>query len=137
VLGEQADPVGVVVAQRPAQLLAQHPLRRLQGIAQSGPPRTAAAPPESELEQQLEVLGAGDEHPVVEPLAVVRVGPRLQQQPGQRVPVRVPGLVARALFALAEHAGQDGERRRQPAPQVAGVRVGTGAQQEPGRVQHR
>jgi len=47
----------------------------------------------------------------------------------------VPRLAPRALLALAEAAGQRGERRGQPVPGVPGVRVGAGVQQQPGRLQ--
>ena len=113
------------------QLPGQHLGRRLGGLAQSALPRTAVAAPEAELEQQLQVTVVGSKHPVVQRLSVVRVGTAGQQQAGQRQRMRVPRLPTRALLALAEHAGQHGERGGQPEPQVAGVRVGAGVQQQP------
>ena len=59
------------------------------------------------------------EHPVVERLPVVGVGTAVEQEPGQRLPLRVPRLTARALLALPEAAGQGGERRGQALPEVS------------------
>ncbi len=72
---------------------------------------------------------AGGEHAVVEPLAVVGVCPRGQQQAGQRQPELVPGLVDRVL-TFTESSGQRGERVGS-LPEVAGVGVGTAGQQKP------
>ena len=47
--------------------------------------------------------------------------------------VRVPGLAPRALLALAEAAGQRGERRGSARARVARVRVGAGVEQQPAR----
>jgi hypothetical protein len=69
----------------------------------------------------------GAEHPVVERLAVVGVGARPQQPPGERNGVRMrrlPGPVGR------EHPGEHGERRGQAEEEPAVVRVGTRVQQQ-------
>ena len=50
--------------------------------------------------------------------------------------MRVPGLDDRPALAFAEHAGEHGERRRQPVPEVAGVRIGPGVEQPAGRREH-
>ena len=84
-------------------------------------PRPAVALAEAVLEQQHEVPVVLAELPVVQRLPVVGVGPRGQQQFGQREPVRVVRLV---VLAAAQRAGDRGERRVQPVPQVTGVGVG-------------
>ena len=83
------------------------------------------------------MIVAGLEHPVVERLAVVRVGAGLQQQAGESERVRVPGLADRAQFPFAERPGQHGERGGQAVPEVAGVRIGAAVQQKPGGSQDR
>jgi hypothetical protein len=55
-----------------------------------------------------------------------------EQQAGQGQRVRMARLAHRAELALAEDAGQHGERGRQAVPQVAGVRVGTVVEQQAG-----
>jgi len=51
--------------------------------------------------------------------------------------MRVPRLSDRPKLALAEDAGEHGERRRQAMPQIAGVRVGARVKQQPGHLQRR
>ena len=77
------------------------------------------------------MIVTGLEHPVVERLAVVRIGAGLQEQAGEGERVRVPGLADRAQFPLAERPGQHRERGGQAVPEVAGVRISAGVQQEP------
>jgi hypothetical protein len=55
-----------------------------------------------------------------------------EQQAGQGQRVRMTRLTHRAELALAEDAGQHGERGRQAVPQVAGVRIRSGLEQHPG-----
>jgi len=74
VVDEQPDPFGHAVGESPAEFAAHHLLRRIQGVAHPGLPRTAVAAAEAELEQQLQVVVARLEHPVVQGLAVVGVG---------------------------------------------------------------
>jgi hypothetical protein len=73
---------------------------------------------------------------VVQRLAVVGVGTGLEQQAGQRGRVRVPRLTHWTELTLAEDAGQYGKRSRQAVPEVTGVRVGAGLEQEPGGAEH-
>jgi hypothetical protein len=70
------------VGDGPAELTAHHFLRRFQDAAHPGLPRTTVAGAEAELEQQLQVVVTRLEHPVVQGLAVVGVGPRFEQQAG-------------------------------------------------------
>ena len=137
VLGQQPHPVRHAVRDGPAELAADLVGRGAHGRRQAAAPRAAVAGAEAELQQQLQVLAARLELAVVEGLAVIGVGAGHQQQAGQGQPVRVPGLPLRAALALAERAGQHGERRAQAVPQVAGVRIGARGQQEAGRGQHR
>jgi hypothetical protein len=136
VLDEQPDPFGHAVGEGPAELTAHHLLRRVQGIAQPGLPRTAVAGAEAELEQRLQVVVARPEHPVVQGLAVVGVGAGLEQQAGQRQRMRMPRLAHRAELTLAEDAGQQGKRSRQAVPEVAGVRIRAGLEQHPDGAEH-
>jgi hypothetical protein len=136
VLGEQPDPFGHAVGDGPGQLPAHQLLRGVQGGTETGSPGAAVAAAEAGLEEQLQVIVARLEHPVVQRLAVVGVGAGLEQQAGQGQGVRVARLAPRAQLALAEHAGQDGERGGQAVPQVAGVRVGARVEQQPGAGEH-
>ena len=117
----------------PVELAAHHLGRRLGGVAEPLPPDPAVTGTQPVLEEQLQVAVVPSEHPVVERLPVVRVRAALEEEPGQRLPLGVPRLAARALLALAEAAGQRGERRGQALPQVAGGRVGAGVEEQPGR----
>jgi hypothetical protein len=116
VLHEQPDPFGHRMGDGPAELTAHHLLRRVQGAAHPGLPRTTVAGAEAELEQQLQVVVVRLEHPVVQGLAIVGVGAGFEQQAGQGQRVRVTWLAHRAEFAAAEDAGQHGERSRQAVP---------------------
>jgi hypothetical protein len=98
-----------VVFERPAQLDAEHPRGRGQ-VRDPGLPRAAVAGAEPVLEQQLQVRVVRLEHPVVEGLRVVGVGAGVEQQPAQRLPVRVAGLPPPAQLTVAEHSGQQRER---------------------------
>ena len=55
-------------------------------------------------------------------LAVVGIGARVEQEPGELLPLRVRRLVDRALLTLAEGSRQRGEPAV-AAPHVAGVRI--------------
>jgi len=77
------------------------------------------------FEQQLQVRVVGPEHAVVKRLLVNRVGTPLQQQRGQLGRERMAGLPSWPLLPFSENAGQHGERRRHPTPQVAGVGICT------------
>jgi hypothetical protein len=111
VIDQQPYPGGLVVLDRPAKLDAQHPRGRVQ-VLDPGPPHAAIAGAESVLEQQLQVPVIRLEHPVVKGLGIVGVGTRVEQQPAQRLPVGMTGLAPLAELAVAEHAGEQGERRR-------------------------
>ena len=96
------------------------------GVSRDSPSSRCQGPgvaPEAVIEQQDEMVVVGAEHAVVKGLPVVGVGTRLQQQPGEGDGVGVPGLAA---FAVAEHAGEHGERGGQGMPEPAVVGVGTG-----------
>jgi hypothetical protein len=58
--------------------------------------------------------------------------PQAAAQVAQGQRVRMPGLADRAQLPFAEHPGQHRERGELPVPQVAGVRIGTRVQQQPG-----
>ena len=136
VLGQQPHPVGHAVCDGPGQLAAQHAGRDAEGLAQPGRPGTAGVLAQPELEEQLQVVVTRLEHPVVQRLGVVGIRARGEQQPGQRLRARMPRLPHRAQLALAEHPGQHGERGGQALPQITGVGVSPGGQQQPGRAQH-
>jgi hypothetical protein len=119
----------------PGQLAAEHLGRAAERIAEPPAPRTAVTGAQAELEEELQVVAARLEHPVVQGLAVVRVGTGLQQQPGggqDRVlaDIRVvPGVgqIEQRLpperAALAAGGGRIGG---QDAPQRPGVSRGGG-----------
>ncbi len=90
-------------------------------------PGTAVAAAVPEREQQLEPLVPGRPAQVVGGLRVVRVRAGVEQQPREREAVAVRRRVA---LAAAERAGEGGERGWQPFPEVAGVRVRTGREQQ-------
>ena len=79
----------------------------------------------------------GLEHAVVERLAVVGVGARFEQHPGQLGGVRVRRLVGGSALAVAEDAGEQRERGRQAAPQIALGGIGARGEQAPGGGEHR
>ena len=116
----------------PVELAAHHLGRRLGGVAEPLPPDAPVPGTQAVLEEQLEVAVVPPEHPVVERLPVVRVRAAVEEEPGQRLPLRMPRLAPRTLLALAEAAGQRGERRGQPLPQVPRGRVGTRVEEQPG-----
>jgi len=95
-------------------------------------PWAAVAPAEPEVEQKFEevgvvacdVTGAA----VVDRLTVVRLGPGLQQHPGEGQLVTVG---RRGLFTATEDPGECGERRRQTVPEEAGVGIGAVLEQLP------
>ena len=124
------------VGGRPRQLAAQQPGRRVHAAAEPGAPRPAVAAPEAVLEQQDQMGVVRVEHAVVEALAVVGIRPGVEQQAGQRRRVGVVGLGRQAALAAAERSGEGRERRCQPVPEVAGVRVGAGGEQQPGRAEN-
>ena len=97
---------------------------RVLPLPQPATPGPAVAPAEPVGQQHAQVAVVAAEHPVVERLPVVRVRAAVEQQPGERLALRVPGLPARALLALAEAAGEHGEGRDLAAEQDARVRVG-------------
>ena len=96
VADQQPDPFGQAVGDGPGKLAVEHFGRRVQGSAEPPAPRAAAAGAEAELEEQLQVVVAGLEHPVVKSLAVVGVGAGFQQQAAEGERVRVPRLADRA-----------------------------------------
>lgn len=112
-LGQQPHPVGHAVCDGPGQLAAQRAGRAPQGLAQPAQPGAARVLAQPELEEQLQVVVARLEHPVVQRLGVVGIGARGEQQPGQRLCAGMPGLPHRAQLTLGEHAGQHGERAGQ------------------------
>jgi len=113
---QRPDPVRQAVRDRPGELAPDQLGRGAERVAEPPAPRPAVTGAEPELKQQLQVIVARLEHPVIERLAVVGVGARLQQQAGQRDRVRMPPLSDRAELALAEDAGEHGERCRQAVP---------------------
>jgi hypothetical protein len=80
---EQPYPRRHAVGNRPVQLAADQLGRRVHGIAEALAPWPAVAGPEAELEQELQVVIARLEHPVVERLGVVRIGTSLEQDTGE------------------------------------------------------
>src|SRR5689334_12269782 len=102
-LSEQTNAAEHVVVDGPAQLVLDHLRGRLHLLTHALAPRAAVALAETELEQQLQVLGARPELAVVEALRVVGVGATFQEQARQRLPVRMRRLIA---LAAAEHARQ-------------------------------
>jgi hypothetical protein len=82
------------------------------------------------------VVVVGFEHPVVEGLGVVGIRPGLEQQPGQAQGVGMARLADRARLPFTEDAGQHGEGGEQTVPQVPGVGVGSGLEQQPGCSEH-
>jgi hypothetical protein len=67
------------VRDRPGELAADHLRRSVERVAESPAPRAAVSGAQAELEEQLKVVVARLEHPVVERLPVVRVGACLEQ----------------------------------------------------------
>jgi hypothetical protein len=147
--GEQPDPFGHAVGDSPGQLPAHQLLGGVQSRAETGSPRAAVAGAEAELEEQLQVIVARLEHPVVERLAGVRVGARVEQQPGAgEHGVRADGGVVAGVGQVeqrlaAERAARPGGRPRvggQPAGRAGKVnwrRSGAAARRwprRPGRV---
>ena len=122
--GEEAESVGEAVLRRPGDLPAPR-LRR-----GSPSPRPAAAPMGSGRASPARMRTAGRgarrpaEHPVVEGLLVDGVGTASRNSVASSAASGWRGWRRRPLLALAEHPGQHRERRRHPAPQVAGIRVG-------------
>ena len=106
--------------------------RRIDRVAEPGPPRPAVALSEPELEQQHEVGVVGLEHAVVEGLAVVGVGAGFEQQAGEGAARAGGGAGRRSALPAAERAGERGERRGEPVPEVAAVGIGAGVEQQPG-----
>jgi hypothetical protein len=114
----------------PGELPGPDPFARLQSRSEPPSPRTGAVlAGEAVREQQLQVAVVGSEHPVVERLLVVRGRAGPQQPLGERLPVRERRLAPNPLLATAETAGQGSERRRQPEPQEACVRVRASVEQ--------
>jgi hypothetical protein len=101
---------------------------------QQAVPRAVLVGAEAELDQQPQVPVVGLELAVVQRLAVVGVGARLEQHPREREPLRVRRLVAPVL-AATESAGQRRERVG-AFPEVARVRVRAVVEQQP-RDRHR
>ena len=118
----------------PDQLVGQHLLGRLLRRTQPAAPRPAVTLAQSVGKQQVQVLVGCLEHPVVQRLAVVRIGPGIEQHPSQRHSVLVRGLVG-PILAPTEGPGQRGEGRRQSLPEETGVRVGAGVEQPAGAAQ--
>jgi hypothetical protein len=127
---QQLDAVGEPERGRREQQVLEHGGRRRLATLQPGRPRPAVARAEPVVEQDLEPRVVGRERPVVERLPVVRVGTRLEQHRQQRRHVAVRRLV-RVVLPAADRTGQRRERRHEPLPQVAGVRVGALRQQQP------
>ena len=108
----------------------RHHGRRLLDLAQPAAPRAAVPLTQPVLKEQPEMVVVGLEHPVVQGLPVVGIGPGLEQQPGQAQRLRVRRLVG-AVLTAAERPGQRGERGRQSFPEEARIRVGARLQQQP------
>ena len=86
VLDEQLRARNVIVPDGPGDLVVEHP-------AHSRPPVDPVLTVESVLEQHFDAAVVAAEHPVVERLAVVGIGARVQQEPGELLPLRVRRLV--------------------------------------------
>ena len=111
VADQQPDPFGQAVGDGPGQLAAEHLGRGVDGIAEPPAPRPAVAGAQAELEEQLQVVVTGLEHPVVERLAVVRVGARLRR----------PGRTGAATGRGRPRGGRRRDRRPACARSASGV----------------
>ena len=100
VLGEQHDPVALVMDDRPRQQAAEHLGGRLERITEQLMPRASGVAAESVFEEQHEVVVVAAEHAVVQGLAIVRIRSGLEQEPGEGDGVGMRRLVA---LAVAEH----------------------------------
>ena len=89
-LGQQAHPGELVMRDRPVQLAAQHLGGCSELVAEPRLPRTAIAVAKAVFEQQLEMVVVGLEHAVVERLAVVGVGARIEQHAREHRRARTP-----------------------------------------------
>jgi hypothetical protein len=74
VADQQPDSFGQAVRDGPGELAAEHLGRGVGGIAEPPAPWPAVAGAQAELEEELQVVVARLEHPVVQRLAVVGVG---------------------------------------------------------------
>ena len=93
-VGEQADAGRLAVLDRPAQQVAEQLLGGVERLrAQPSPPHATVAAAEAVLEEQLEVVVVGAEHPVVQRLAVVRLGAASSRA---RASAATPGAAAGA-----------------------------------------
>jgi hypothetical protein len=95
------------------------------------PPPTVAGS-ETELEQQREPGVVSVPVAVVEGLRVVGIRAGPEQQPSERQLIRVGRRVA---VASAERSSERGERRAEPLPQVARIRIGAVVEQDTSRLE--
>jgi hypothetical protein len=136
VRGQEAHPIGHAVGDGPGQLRPHQVRRRRVALAYPGPPRAAVPAAQTEGEEENEVIVVGFEHPVVQSLGVIGIRPRVEKQPGQAQGMGMVWLAGRSGFASTEDPGQHGERGKQTVPQVSGVGVGSGLEQQPGCPEH-
>ena len=116
---------------RPAQQVAKHLLRGLEGLAQQPMRRSAGRPAEAVLEQQDQMIVAWVELRLYS--ACRRWGRRRPSSSKPPERDRVAGGQAgdHAALAVPQHPGEDRERRRQAVPEPAVVRGRRRFEQQP------
>ena len=127
-LDEQRDALMESPHRRPAQLLGQHPCRRRVLAGQTFQPRTALLLPQAVFEEQGQVIVVVLEVPVVEHLRVVRIGAGVEQQPRERIALRM-GRLIRPILAPSERAREGGKGVR-TGPEKARIGIGAARQQQ-------
>jgi hypothetical protein len=109
VVDEQRHSLREIVDRRPAQLLDEHRLRRGVLAPNTPQPRPACVLAQAIGEKERQVIVVCVEMSVVERLRIVRIRAGLEEQPRERIAVRVRRLI-RPVFATAERARQRGEK---------------------------
>ena len=95
-------------------------------------PRAGSGVGQTVREQQLQMGIVTTEHPVVEGLVINRMCTPVQEQGREIGGEGMTGLTSGPLLTFTEHPCQRGKRCRHPAPQIAGVGIGAGVEQQRG-----
>ena len=129
VADQQPRPAARSRGRSPTELPGQHLRRRLQRRPAASGHGPLVVPAEAELEQQLQMIVVRPEHPVVQRLSVVGIGAGGSNSRASGSACGCRGCLP-GPCSPSPNTPVSTVNGRQPEPQVAGVRVGTGVEQQ-------